>query len=240
MGSQPTEPSHPLGKDNLKRMDQLPESILKYALVLLASSIQSGCRAKDTPAEVISGGEIVGPEVVELDRRQWKIGDLDAETLFFLEDGIPQHSTTVTNNNATDRWWTGLTVYGYRASGSIPPVNTDPISDAAWEALTEEELNLRLGGGWGSGGGQACRSSSSLPEIIKGTVQMRPGETRSYQASHTNYPPSPRRETVTSWSLKGQAALPSDQPFEEWPPFEVSLTFRWDKEDGCSVDSRAL
>lgn len=69
---------------------------------------------------------------------------------------------------------------------------------------------------------------------------MRPGETRSYQASHANYPPSPRRESATSWSLEGRAALPSDQPFEEWPPFELDLTFRWDKVGGCSVDSRAL
>ena len=59
---------------------------------------------------------------------------------------------------------------------------------------------------------------------------MRPGETRSYQASHANYPPSPRRESATSWSLEGRAALPSDQPFEEWPHLNWTSPFvgtRW-------------
>lgn len=182
----------------------------------------------------------VGPEAVELGRLQWKIGDLDAETLLFLGDGIPQHSTTVTNNNATDRWWTGLKVYGYRTSGWIPPVNTDPISDEEWEKLSDEELSLRTGSGWGGGGGQACRSSSALPEIGKGTVQMRPGETRSYHDSHPNYPASPKRETVTGWSLNGRASLPSDEPFEEWPPFQIDLRLRWDREGGCSVETETL
>ena len=193
---------------------------------------QGSCRSPSTHK---------GPEpsaaVMELETVQWKIGDLDAETLFYLEGGVPQHATTVTNNNATDRWWTGLKIYGYSTFGWFPPVNTDPISDEEWEELTDEERSLRTGSGWIGGGGQACRSSSTLPEISRGTVQMRPGETRSYQGSHPNYPVSPKRETVTRWSLRGHSTLPSEQPFEEWPPFQINLKLKWDKEDGCSVNA---
>ncbi len=202
-------------------------TFLMGALLTLGS-----CRSPLTDA-----AQEPSPSVVELETVQWKIGDLDAATLFFLEDGVPQHWTTVTNNNATDRWWTGLKIYGYSISGWIPPVNTDPISDEEWEKLTDEELSLRFGSGWGGVGGQVCRSSSALPEISKGTVQMGCGETRSYQDAHTNYPDSPKRETVTSWSLRGQASLPSEQPFEEWPPFQIHLKLKWDKEDGCSVEA---
>jgi hypothetical protein len=69
---------------------------------------------------------------------------------------------------------------------------------------------------------------------------MRPRRDPELPSLARQLPPSPRRESVTNWSLEGRAALPSDQPFEEWPPFELDLTFRWDKVGGCSVDSRAL
>ena len=219
-------------------MKKLQASTLKYWFVLLALTAQSACRTIDTAAGVTPEEEGVSAEVVLLDRQQWKIGDLDAETLFILEDGIPQHSTTVTNNNATDRWWTGLTVYGYSISGSTPPVNTDPISDEEWEKLTDEEINSRLDTMWGGFGGKTCQSSNALPEISKGTVLMRPGDTRSYQDSHPNYPTSPKRENVTRWGLDGRSCFPSDQPFEEWPPFQIDLKVRWDKEVGCSVEAK--
>jgi len=196
---------------------------------------QGSCRSPLTDKE--SGPTV---SIVELETVQWRIGDLDAETVLLLEDGIPAHQTTVTNSNETDRWWTGLKVYWYSASGTIPPVNTDPISDEEFEKLTDEEIDLRIGSLWGARGGQACRSSSALPEISKGTVLIRPGETRSYHDSHPNYPTSPKRETVTSWSLEGRACLPSKQPFEEWPPFQIDLDLSWDKEDGCSVGSTLI
>ncbi|MDE0891596.1 MAG: hypothetical protein OSB14_05390, partial [Planctomycetota bacterium] len=94
-------------------MKKLQPSTLEYGFVLLALIAQSACRATGTTVNATSEEEGVIPEVVELDRRQWKIGDLDALTLFFLEDDVPHHSTTITNNNATDRWWTGLKIYGY-------------------------------------------------------------------------------------------------------------------------------
>ena len=216
-------------------MKKLQATLLKSTSLLITLLAQSACQAPNTHTTADAAFEEPLPEAVLLYRTQWKIGDLDAETLFFLEDGIPQHSTTVTNNNATDRWWTGLKIYSYGAYGRTPPVNTDPISDEEWERLTDEELSLRIGGGWGTQSGQACRSSSTLPEIKRGTVQMRPGETRSYRDSHSHYPQSPRRENITNWNIKGHASLPSTQPFEEWPPFQINLEFRWDEEGGYSV-----
>jgi hypothetical protein len=222
-------------------------SSLQCACILAVFAAQSACQSSLTGAQTESHGTEhpdkqfgENSSVVELERLRWQIGDLDAETLFVLEDGIPHQYTTITNNNATDRWWTGLKIYGYSASGWIPPINTDPISDEEWERLTEEELSLRSGSGWGGGGGQACKSSSALPEIKRGTVRMRPGESRSYHDSHPNYPASPKRETVTRWSLKGRACFPSNQPFEEWPPFQIDLKLRWDKEDGCSIEAEPI
>ena len=210
---------------------------LRRASLLLALT---ACVAQEEPAEVNSVAEGAVAETTLLDTIQWKIGDLDAETHFSLEDGIPQHSTIVTNNNATDRWWTGLKVFRHSTSGFTPPVNTDPISDDEFEGLTDEELALRMGNPWGAFGGQAFRSSSALPEISRGTVRMRPGGTRSYHDSHPNFPTSPKRETVTGWSLEGRTCLPSKQPFAEWPPFQIDLELRWKRGDGCSVESSLI
>ncbi len=210
------------------------------SLVALALLALGGCQGTGAPTGLAGSRESATPKVIELDRQQWKIGDLDAETVFLLEEGIPHHLTTVTNNNPTDRWWTGLKVYGYKIFGKTPPVITEPISDEEWDQLTEEEMALRISGGWGGFGGQACRSSSSLPEIAKGAVRMGPGETRSYRDAHPKYPDSPKREHVTGWGLSGKAALPSESPFHVWPPFQLNLEFSWDDEAGCSVEAEAL
>ena len=86
--------------------------------------------------------EAAHTSVIELDRVHWQIGDLDAETVLLLEDGIPAHRTTVTNSNETDRFWTGLSVYRYSAFGSSPilPVHrsTRPASHGlAWSVYHE-------------------------------------------------------------------------------------------------------
>jgi len=214
-------------------MKKLQATLLKPTSLLIALLAQSACQAPEPYAETAL--EDPQPARVLLDQKRWKLGDLDAETILFLEDGIPQHSTTVTNNNATDRWWTGLKIYGYKTWGTTPPIDSSPISDEEWEMLSDEELNLRLESHWGGGGSNACRSASALPEIKKGTVLMRPGETRSYQDAHPNYPDSPKRENVTSWSLTGKSSLPSDKALDEWPPFQINFEFSWDEEDGCHV-----
>lgn len=214
-------------------MKKLQAVLLKPTSLLITLLAQSACQTPAPYTEVAL--EEPQPARVLLDQKPWKLGDLDAETLFFLEDGIPQHSTTVTNNNVTDRWWTGLKIYGYTTWGTNPPSDSRPLSDEEWEELSDEQLNMRLESHWGGAGGNACRSPDALPEIKNGTVLMRPGETRSYQDSHPNYPDSPKRENVTSWSLTGQSSMPSDKALDEWPPFQIKFEFSWDEEDGCHV-----
>ena len=187
------------------------ETVSLYVLLVALGA----CQGPAPPA-----GEAAHSSVIELDRVQWQIGDLDAETVLLLEDGIPAHRTTVTNSNGTDRWWTGLRVHGYSTFGT----SVDP-----------DDL-----GGWGSGGGNASTSSRALPEIRSGTVRMTPGETRSYHDVHQNFPASPKRETVRSWSLRGRMSLPSAEPFPEWPPFQLRFSLVWDEEDGCSVNKTLI
>lgn len=189
-------------------------------LLALAASI-SACQDPLTVTQPVPVAEPTASGVVaEVGRLQWQIGDLEVETVLMLEDGVPAHQTTVTNSNETDRWWTGLRVYGHSISGS----SGDPDSL----------------GGWGGAGGQACTDSKTLPEIGKGTVRMKPGETRSYHDVYPGYPTSPQRETVTRWALKGKMALPSAQPFPEWPPFELRFSLKWSRDQGCSVETKPI
>lgn len=155
-------------------------------------------------------------ETTELGRLHWNIGELEVETVLLLEDGVPAHQTTVSNTGEVDLWWTGLDVYGHRVFGSSPE------------------------GGWGSAGGNACTSSRALPEIRNGSVQMRPEETRSYRHVFSDFPPSPRRETVRSWALTGKTALPASQPFSDWPPFQLRFRLNWSRDGGCSVETELI
>jgi len=201
----------------MKKMNVTSKQLAALILALMA---QASCLAPQSPngsSPPPTGTEV---EVNLLDRRQWKIGDLDAETLFFLEEGVPHHTTTVTNNNSADRWWTGLLVHGYSTFGA-----------------SEDGEDY---GGWGQSGGTACNSSSALPEIRNGTVKMAPGETRTYSGLHQGFPASPKRETVTSWALRGLAALPSTAPFDDWPPFQLRFKLKWDDGVGCSVESNLI
>jgi len=184
----------------------------------LLSALLVALGACQGPAPIAD--EAAHTSVIELDRVHWRIGDLDAETVLMLEDGIPAHQTTVTNSNETDRFWTGLRIYRYSTFGSSPDPDTL--------------------GGWGSSGGNACTISSALPEIGSETVKMTPGETRSYHDVHADFPSSPKRETVRSWSLDGKMSLPSTEPFPEWPPFQLRFSLEWDEEDGCSVEKTLI
>ena len=98
----------------------------------LLSALLVALGACQGPAPIAD--EAAHTSVIELDRVHWRIGDLDAETVLMLEDGIPAHQTTVTNSNETDRFWTGLRIYRYSTFGSSPDPDTL--------------------GGWGSSGGK--------------------------------------------------------------------------------------
>ena len=108
-------------------MKKLQATLLKSTSLLITLLAQSGCQAPEPYAETAL--EDPQPARVLLDQKRWKLGDLDAETIFFLEDDIPQHSTTITNNNVTDRWWTGLKIYGYKTWGTTPPLSLIHISE---------------------------------------------------------------------------------------------------------------
>lgn len=155
-----------------------------------------------------------GAPVVELDRLNWRIGELEVESVLLLVDDMPAHQTTVRNSSERDLWWPGLNVHRTSAYGSSE------------------------GGGWARSGGNVCNSSRWLPEIAKGSVLMPPGDTRNYRDALPPLTPA-QHSTVTRWSFHGDTVLPALQPVSEWPPFELSFTLEWGQDDGASVGTKA-
>ena len=187
-------------------------------LLAIGSLFLATCQAPVHEPEASGTAEV---KIVELNRLQWSIGDLEAETVFLYVDGQPTHRTTVCNSSNRNIWWPGLRT-GSTRSG--------------FQAITNgSELDEWLGGSrFGSQSSIGCYAGSSREFDPKknDSYLMEPGITRNYEK---NMEKVKEGFAFTSWEFRGETDYPRFEPLTDYPPFETALRFGWDEEDGCSV-----
>ena len=196
---------------------------------LMALSVFSTCQVSAQPDESHKRGE----STIELDRIQWRIGELDAETVVFLDDGSPTQRTTVWNNNAETLWWQDFDLHRYNY-GNKWNFDADAI-EALGSAETGEaaEISVKGGGGGGGGSTRCARYIFDFNESRNDHFRMEPGGSRVIEGAV--FSASVKARECRSWSLSGHGALPSVEPFSDWPPLAFDIKIRWDDTAGCSL-----
>ena len=163
--------------------------------------------------------------IVELDRLQWSIGDLKAETVFLYIDGQPTHQTTVRNSSDRNIWWPGLRTG--RTGSSFRPARKDSEPDEEGEEFL---------GGFGMGSvaiiGCYAGSSSEFNPERNDSYLMEPGAKRNYEK---NMEKVKEGFVFSGWNFSGETDYPCLEPLTDYPPFGTALRIDWDENEGCSV-----
>ncbi len=194
----------------------------------MALSIFSACQVSAQPGE----GHARGESPIELDRIQWRIGELDAETVVFLDEGSPTQRTTVWNNNSETLWWQNFDLHRYRYTNKWD-FDADAI-ETLGSTETDEEAELSVKGGGGGGGSTRCaRYIFDFKESRNDHFLMEPGGSRVIEGAV--FSASVKASECQSWSLSGFGALPSVEPFSDWPPLAFDIKISWDEDTGCSL-----
>jgi len=195
-------------------------SLRLVLIVVLLPSV--GCHASAHHDENYGNASMISAlsDVAELDRIQWSIGGLKAETVFIHNDGSPTYRTTVVNASDKDMWWPGLRT-----------------GTARMTYQSVDEFEDENGLSWGGGGGTTsigCYAGSPNAFNSEKNIEyfMKPGAVRVFEQSMDK----PNEGfALTSWSFRGETDYPSLDPLVDYPAFKVPLSFNWDEEDGCSV-----
>ena len=196
---------------------------------LIALSVLSACQVPEQSDESHERGE----STVELDRIQWRIGELDAETVVFLDAGSPTQRTTVWNNNAETLWWQDFDLHRYNY-GNKWNLDADAI-EALESAETGEAAEITVKGGGGGGGGstRCTRYIFDFNESRNDHFRIEPGGSRVIEGAV--FPASVKASECRSWSFSGFGVLPSVEPFSDWPPLAFDIKISWDEVAGCSL-----
>ena len=194
-----------------------------YTLALLLGIGSLSLPTCQAPVHDRETSEPVEVNIVELDRLQWNIGDLEAETVFLYVDGRPTHQTTVHNSSDQNIWWPGL------RTGSTTSTFRPTIEDSE----SDEFLGgSRFGGGSRSRIGCYARTSSEFDSKKNDSYLMEPGTTKKYEK---NMERSEEGFAFSSWNFRGETDHPRLEPLTDYPSFETALRFDWDEEEGCSI-----
>lgn len=196
---------------------------------LIALTVLGACQVSPPP----DGGNVRGESTIELDRIQWRIGELEAETVVFLDDESPSQRTTVWNNNAETLWWQDFDLNRYHY---LNRWNSD--EDAIETVVSPEtggitEISLEGGGGGGGSSTRCARYIFNFNESSNDHFRMEPGGSRVIEGAV--FSASVKASECRSWSLSGFGALPSAEPFSDWPPLAFDIKISWDEAVGCSL-----